>query len=75
MAVELERPRHQDAVAVAVVIGVDVGRFVVVVVARARALVGDAERESAGVSGLAPMSERRELVVRIARTELELVVC
>ena len=74
MTVELQRPRHQYAVVVAVVVGVRRHRFVVVVVARARAPVGDAERERAVVGTLAPVPKRRELVVRVARTELELVV-
>ena len=74
MTVELQRPRHQYAVVVAVVVGVRRHRFVVVVVARARAPVGDAERERAVVGTLAEMSQCGVLPIRVALTELELIV-
>jgi hypothetical protein len=70
VTVELQRPLHQDAV----VVVEPSPRSEVVVVARARTLVGDAERERAAVGGLSPVPKRKELPVRVASTSLELVV-
>ena len=67
MTVELQRPRYQYAV-----VGAEPSpRSEVVVVARARTLIGNAERKRAIVRGFSPVPKRRELPVRVATTELE----